>query len=107
MSGLISIVGIAVLLGIAYISSANRASVKWRTVGFALLLQFSLGGIALYLPWGVSALQVVSATVSSVVDNAQDGIEFVFGQIGSFELGFIFAFHVLPVIVFFSSKFEK
>jgi CNT family concentrative nucleoside transporter len=103
MSGFISILGIAVLIGVAYISSVNRARVNWRTVGFALLLQFSLGGIALYLPWGVSALQVVSSTVSSVVDNAQDGIEFVFGQIGSFELGFIFAFHVLPVIVFFSS----
>jgi len=103
MSGLISILGISVLMGIAYLSSANRKSVNWRTVGFALLLQFCLGGIALYMPWGVAALQVVSASVSSVVDNAQDGIEFVFGQIGSFELGFIFAFHVLPVIVFFSS----
>lgn len=98
-----SIIGIAVLFGVAYISSANRANVNWRTVGFALLLQVALGGIALYLPWGVAALQVVSATVSSVVDNAQDGIEFVFGEIGSFKLGFIFAFHVLPVIVFFSS----
>ncbi len=98
-----SIIGMAVLLGVAYFSSASRADVNWRTVGFALLLQFALGGIALYLPWGVAALQVVSATVSSVVDNAQDGIEFVFGEIGSFKLGFIFAFHVLPVIVFFSS----
>ncbi len=103
MSGFISLVGIAVLIGAAFLSSANRSKINWRTAGFALLLQFSLGGIALYLPWGVSALQIVSATVSSVVDNAQDGIEFVFGQIGSFELGFIFAFHVLPVIVFFSS----
>ncbi|MFT4863704.1 MAG: CNT family concentrative nucleoside transporter [Pseudohongiellaceae bacterium] len=103
MSGFMSIIGIAVLFGVAYISSANRANVNWRTVGFALLLQVALGGIALYLPWGVAALQVVSATVSSVVDNAQDGIEFVFGEIGSFKLGFIFAFHVLPVIVFFSS----
>lgn len=103
MTGFVSIIGIAVLMGVAYLSSSDKASVNWRTVGFALLLQFTLGGIALYLPWGIAALQVVSATVSSVVDNAQDGIEFVFGQIGTFELGFIFAFHVLPVIVFFAS----
>ena len=68
MSGFISLVGITVLIGAAFLSSANRSKINWRTAGFALLLQFSLGGIALYLPWGVSALQIVSATVSSVVD---------------------------------------
>jgi CNT family concentrative nucleoside transporter len=46
---------------------------------------------------------MVSNAVSSVLNNAQDGIDFVFGSIGTFEMGFIFAFHVLPVIVFFSS----
>ncbi|MFT6092700.1 MAG: CNT family concentrative nucleoside transporter [Pseudohongiellaceae bacterium] len=103
MSALICLFGIAVIFGIGYATSVHRASVNWRTVGFALLLQFVLGGIALYLPWGVTLLQAVSTGVSAVLTNAQDGIEFVFGSIGSFELGFIFAFHVLPVIVFFSS----
>ena len=45
----------------------------------------------------------ISTGVSSVLNNAQDGIDFVFGPIGAFEVGFIFAFHVLPVIVFFSA----
>lgn len=103
MSALICLVGIAVIFGIAYVSSMSRSHVNWRTVGFALLLQFVLGGIALYLPIGVVALQAVSAGISGVLNNAQDGIEFVFGSIGSQEFGFIFAFNVLPVIVFFSS----
>ncbi|MEQ8313154.1 MAG: NupC/NupG family nucleoside CNT transporter [Gammaproteobacteria bacterium] len=103
MDSLVSLLGIVTLFGIAYGLSARRAHVNWRTVGFALLLQFTLGGIALYLPPGVAILNAISTGVSSVLNNAQDGIDFVFGPIGAFEVGFIFAFHVLPVIVFFSS----
>jgi CNT family concentrative nucleoside transporter len=103
MDSLVSLLGIVTLFAIAYGLSARRAHVNWRTVGFALLLQFTLGGIALYLPPGVAILNAISTGVSSVLNNAQDGIDFVFGPIGAFEVGFIFAFHVLPVIVFFSS----
>ncbi len=103
MDSLVSLSGILVLFGIAYGLSAKRKHVNWQTVGFALLLQFTLGGIALYLPAGVAVLEAVSNGVSSILNNAQDGIDFVFGSIGAFEVGFIFAFHVLPVIVFFSS----
>jgi CNT family concentrative nucleoside transporter len=103
MSALISLVGIAVLFTVAFLSSTNRRQINWRTVSFALLLQFTLGGIVLYLPVGVSLLSAISDAVTSVLGNAQDGIAFVFGPIGAFEMGFIFAFHVLPVIVFFSA----
>jgi len=103
MSALISLVGIAVLFTVAFLSSTNRRQINWRTVSFALLLQFTLGGIVLYLPIGVSLLSAISDAVTSVLGNAQDGIAFVFGPIGAFEMGFIFAFHVLPVIVFFSA----
>ena len=103
MSAAISLLGIIVLFLIAYLSSTQRSAINWRTVGLALLLQFSLGGIVLYLPAGVAMLSAVSNAVTSVLGNAQDGIAFVFGPIGAFEMGFIFAFHVLPVIVFFSA----
>ena len=103
MSAVISLLGIIVLFLIAYLSSTQRSAINWRTVGLALLLQFSLGGIVLYLPAGVAMLSAVSNAVTSVLGNAQDGIAFVFGPIGAFEMGFIFAFHVLPVIVFFSA----
>ena len=103
MSALISLVGIAVLFTVAFLSSTNRRHINWRTVTLALLLQFTLGGIVLYLPIGVSLLSAISDAVTSVLGNAQDGIAFVFGPIGAFEMGFIFAFHVLPVIVFFSA----
>jgi len=91
------------LFTVAFLSSTNRRQINWRTVSLALLLQFTLGGIVLYLPIGVSLLSAISDAVTSVLGNAQDGIAFVFGPIGAFEMGFIFAFHVLPVIVFFSA----
>ncbi len=103
MSAVISLVGIAVLFLASYISSTKRSAINWRTVGLALFLQIALGGIVLYIPFGVALLSAISDTVTSVLGNAQDGIAFVFGPIGAFEMGFIFAFHVLPVIVFFSS----
>ena len=103
METLISLLGIGILFGLGILLSVERHQINWRTVGFALLLQFALGGISLYFPLGVAVLEAISNAVSSVLNNAQDGIDFVFGSIGAFEMGFIFAFHVLPVIVFFSS----
>lgn len=103
MSGLISLAGMALLIALAYAMSMHRSRVNWRTVGLALMLQIILGALALYLRPGIAMLEAISRAVGSVLDNAQDGIAFVFGPIGEFEMGFIFAFHVLPVVVFFSS----
>jgi len=103
METLISLIGIGILFGLGILLSSNRHQINWRTAGLGLLLQFALGGIALYFPIGVAVLEAISNAISSVLNNAQDGIDFVFGNIGAFEMGFIFAFHVLPVIVFFSS----
>ena len=103
MDSLVSLLGILLLFAMGYAVSASRHQVNWRTVGFALLLQFGLGGMALYFPPGVAVLEAISTGVAGVLGNAQAGIDFVFGPIGAFEVGFIFAFHVLPVIVFFSS----
>jgi CNT family concentrative nucleoside transporter len=103
MTALISLLGMITLLAIAYACSSARSRIRWRTVGLAFALQLLLGALALYLPPGIALLEAISSAVSSVLDNAQEGIAFVFGPIGQFEMGFIFAFHVLPVVVFFAS----
>ncbi len=69
----------------------------------ALLLQILIGALTLYSETGIAILNYCSAAVGSVLENAQEGIEFVFGEVGTIEFGFIFAFQVLPIIVFFSS----
>ena len=69
----------------------------------ALILQILIGALTLYSETGIAILNYFSAAVGSVLENAQGGIEFVFGEVGTLEFGFIFAFQVLPIIVFFSS----
>lgn len=103
MTTLISLLGMTVLLALAWLASTNRRAINWRTVSLAFALQIALGALALYLRPGIAMLEAISRAVGSVLDNAQEGIAFVFGPIGQFEMGFIFAFHVLPVVVFFSS----
>lgn len=98
--------GMAVLIGLGLLLSVNRRAVNWRTVGLALLLQIAFGLIVLRWPLGRRALDAVSGAVQGVVSNAQQGINFVFGNLTNGQLegaGFIFAFGVLPIIVFFSA----
>jgi len=100
---MMGLVGILFLLMVAYAASSNRSRVNWRTVGIAFGLQICIGAFVIYLPFGQQVLYQVSQVVSSVISFANDGIVFVFGEIGNFSQGFIFAVHVLAVIVFFSS----
>lgn len=104
MSALVCLLGIAALVAIALLCSTNRAAVNWRTVGLALLLQAALGALVLYVPAGRVLLESITAGVAQVLNYAQDGIAFMFGDMAySDKMGFIFAFQVLPAIIFFSS----
>lgn len=100
---MISFFGILVLLVIAYALSAHRKSIKWRTVGGAFAIQVILGAFILYVPAGKDALLKMSEGVQWILDKGQAGINFIFGPVGDKSLGFIFAFNVLPAIVFFSA----
>ncbi len=103
MTSLIPLVGMLCLLAVAFAFSKNRRSISWRTVIAAFLTQIALGALVLYVPFGQTMLASLSETVSSVLNYAQDGIKFLFGDIGRMKMGFIFAFHVLPVVIFFSA----
>ncbi|MDV5061848.1 NupC/NupG family nucleoside CNT transporter [Vibrio diabolicus] len=106
MSILISLVGIVFLLGLAVLISDNRKAINIRTVGGAFAIQFSLGAFILYVPIGRDILFGVSQAVSNVISYGGKGIEFLFGSLVNFSvdgIGFIFAFQVLPVIIFFSA----
>ncbi len=103
MTTLICIVGMAVFLALAFVFSAGRNNIRPRTVGAAFALQFVIGGFALYVPFGRSALESISNAVSGVLSYGQSGIEFLFGDVGAGKIGFVFAFQVLPIIIFFSA----
>lgn len=104
MSALISILGMAVLLGIAVLASPNRRAIRLRTVLGAFLMQLTLGAFVLFTPWGKSVLGALSDLVRLVIASGDKGIEFLFGKLADFDsMGFIFIVKVLPVIIFFSS----
>ncbi|CAH0531514.1 Putative nucleoside permease NupX [Allocatenococcus thiocycli] len=105
-----SLVGMVVLLAIALAFSSNRKAINFRTVGGAFAIQFALGAFVLYVPWGRDLLNGFSSGVSNVINYGNDGSSFLFGGLVSnkmFEVfgggGFIFAFRVLPTLIFFSA----
>lgn len=102
-----NLLGIAVLLFIAFIFSTNRRGIRLRTVVPALLAQIGIGAFILFVPLGKSALSAAAAGVNHVLGYGNAGIEFLFGglvQSKMFELfgngGFVFAVRVLPAIIF-------
>lgn len=94
--------GMLALLLIAWLLSADRGGVRWRTVLAALGLQIGFGVLTLYWEPGQRALSAVADGVSAVIGSAGAGIDFLFGPALP-EEGSVFAFQVLPVIVCFAS----
>ena len=103
MNFVMGIVGVFVLLGLAVLLSDNRKAINLRTVGGAFAIQVVIGAFILYVPFGKELLQGLSTGVANVIAYGNEGIQFLFGDLARFKLGFIFAINVLPVIVFFSS----
>ncbi|MEJ2538615.1 MAG: NupC/NupG family nucleoside CNT transporter [Gemmatimonadota bacterium] len=108
MTVAVPLLGMVALLTAAVVLSADRQAIRLRTVGGALALQAGVGALALYVPAGRRILRTLSAGVQTVMDSALAGIAFLFGGLvgpaaEEGGLGFIFAFEVLPLIIFFSS----
>ena len=94
--------GMLGLLVIAVLFSTNRKAIRPRVVLAALALQIGFGVLVLFVPPGRAALTAAASGVQAVIDSSRAGIEFLFGPLLP-ENGVIFAFQVLPVIVFFAS----
>ena len=98
-----SLFGVALLLAIAVALSAAPKSINLRTVVGAFAIQALVGAFVLYFEPGIQVLLSITGFVANIIDYSQQGIDFLFGPVGNQSLGFIFAFNVLPVIIFFSS----
>ena len=104
MSKLIGIVGIAVILGIAFAASSNRKAINLRIVAAAFALQVLVAVFVLYTNWGSVAIDKMSTGVLAVIGFSSDGINFVFGGLANTDnIGFSFVVNVLPIIIFFSA----
>ncbi len=104
MSDYIGIVGIVVILAIAFAFSSNRKAINLRIVGAAFALQVVVATIVLYWDKGRDGIAWLSNGVMAVIGFAGDGINMVFGSLVPVENeGFSFAINVLPIIIFFSA----
>ncbi|OZS77764.1 NupC/NupG family nucleoside CNT transporter [Tetzosporium hominis] len=105
MNILWGLAGIVVVLGIAFLLSSAKKSIKPRTILGGLAIQVLFAFIVLKWEVGREALLGLTNLVQSMISYANEGIAFVFGPLGDAEngVGFVFAFQVLVIIIFFSS----
>ena len=104
MNLLWGIFGVFVVLGIAFLLSSGKKSIKPRTILGGLAIQLTFAFMVLEWDAGRAGLLWFSGLVQNVIDYAGEGIAFVFGpaaDVGGF--GFVCAFQVLTIIIFFSS----
>jgi len=98
------LLGLAVLIGITWLFSNNRRGVDWKLIATGLGLQVLIACFVLLTPWGASIFDALSRVFVTVLGFTTEGSAFIFGDFAYPEnFGFIFAFQVLPTIIFFAS----
>jgi CNT family concentrative nucleoside transporter len=102
-----SILGILAILGGCYAGSTHRKSVKWKIVAWGIGLQLAFGFIVLKFTWGQDVMAFAGEKVKELLNYALVGASFVFGSLTNpgASAGFVFAFVVLPTIIFMAAFF--
>ena len=101
------LLGLVALLAIAVALSSNRRRISWRVLAWGLGLQATFAIFVLRVPLGQRVFRAVGTAVTWLLHFSYEGSKFVFGELGSpnSKLGVIFAFQVLPAIIFVSALF--
>ena len=96
--------GLLVIIAIAYVFSSNRKAVSWRVVVTGLVIQVVLAAGILYVPFIRIIFEFVGKIFVKILDFTKVGSEFLFGEFLDMDkYGMIFAFQILPTIIFFSA----
>ena len=97
--------GMAVLIFISYLFSANRRAINWKTVGIGLGIQLLIAIGVLKIPFVKIAFESIGKVFISILDFTRSGSKFLFEGlvVDTDTFGYIFAFQVLPTIIFFSA----
>jgi CNT family concentrative nucleoside transporter len=107
LSRFTGLIGICLIIGIGFAFSNKRAAIKWRVVAWGLGLQLLFGIFVLRVPLGQDLFRRLGNFVGAVLAYSYAGSQFVFGEIGKqhSSLGVVFAFQILPAIIFVSALF--
>lgn len=101
---LFGLFGLAVLIGIAWLFSNNKGAVDWRLVLTGITLQIGFAALVLLVPGGREVFDWLGHGFVKILEFVSAGSNFIFGSLMDTEkFGFIFAFQVLPTIIFFAA----
>lgn len=101
---LFGLFGLAVLVGIAWLFSNNKRRVDWKLVATGVSLQIAFASLVLLVPGGKDVFDGIGHGFVTVLSFVGEGSKFIFGGLMDINTyGFIFAFQVLPTIIFFAA----
>ena len=106
-SRLTGLFGLVLILGIGIALSRNRKAISWRVVAWGVGLQAVFAVFVLRVPIGQKIFSALGAAVTKILSFSYAGSEFVFGEIGKqhSSIGVVFAFQIMPAIIFVSALF--
>ena len=104
----VSVAGLIVFAGIAWLLSSNRRKIAWKTIGWGIGLQLLFGIIIFRLPGSHRILLWLNNAVVVLLNASKSGTVFLFGPLAASpgepgSVGFILIFQVLPVVIFFAA----
>ncbi|MCU1342776.1 MAG: nucleoside:Na+ symporter, concentrative nucleoside transporter family [Candidatus Acidoferrum typicum] len=107
MARFTGVLGLLTMLALAYLFSTDRRAIKLKTIAWGLALQIAFAFLVFYWTLGQQLFFRAGNAVNRLLAYSYVGSEFVFGEIGKqrSSLGFIFAFQVLPTIIFIAALF--
>jgi CNT family concentrative nucleoside transporter len=98
------ILGMTILLGLSYAMSVNKKAIKWKTVFLGLLIQLTIAIGVIKITWISNVFEFFGSFFIKILEYTQAGTNMLLGDFSDVEkTGYIFAFQVLPVIIFFSA----
>ncbi|HKC24423.1 MAG TPA: NupC/NupG family nucleoside CNT transporter [Thermoanaerobaculia bacterium] len=104
------LIGLVCIVGLAFALSKDRKRIRWSTVGWGLVLQFALGWLVISWKTGADALKSFSEGITGAIAYSDQGAQFVFSWLAGPQdfigkQGIIFAFKVMPIVIFIASFF--
>src|SRR6266446_6744303 len=101
------VLGLIVILAVAWLLSSHRRAIRLRILAWGLGLQFLFAILVLRTDFGL-VFQAIGKGVNAMLEYAEVGSKFLFGPLGEKggPFGVIFAFQVLPIVIFIASFFS-
>jgi CNT family concentrative nucleoside transporter len=98
------IIGMSVLIFVAFLLSNNRKAINWKTASFGLILQIILAVAVLKISWVKLMFEYAGKIFVKILDFTMEGTKFLFGDLVSVDnFGNVFIFSILPTVIFFAA----